>query len=126
MPVTATARLRPSRTVLLPVVVLLLCCVPLATVSRWTLLVLLVPLALAAWVFRTGVDVDDEGITARSLTGRRSVRWDETAGIRVAPDGALWLVTTHGTEMRLPELRARDLPRLSELSGGRIPQPSDQ
>jgi hypothetical protein len=121
---SATARLRLSRTALLPVVLLFLCCVPFAAVSPWTAFVLLVPLALAAWVLRVGVDVGDTGITIRSLTGARTVPWPEIAGIRVAPRGGLWLVTTRGTELRLPVLRARDLPRLSALSEGRIPQPA--
>ena len=33
-------------------------------------------------------------------------------------------MTARGTELRLPVLRARDLPRLSELSGGRIDVPA--
>ncbi len=45
------------------------------------------------------------------------------AGFRVAERGDLWLVTTCGTEVRLPVLRARDLPRLAAVSGGRIPDP---
>jgi Bacterial PH domain len=121
---SSTARLRLSRTALVPVLLLAICSVPLAAVSPWTAVVLLVPLALAAWVLRAGVDVGDAGITVRSLTARRTVPWADIAGIRVAPRGGLWLVTTHGTELRLPVLRARDLPRLSALSGGRIPQPA--
>jgi hypothetical protein len=119
--VSSPARLRRSRTALLPVLLLAICCVPLAAVSWWATLVLLVPLALAVWVLRTSVDVGDEGITVHSLTGSRSVPWGQTAGIRVAPRGDLWLVTTHGTELKLPALRSRDLPRLAALSGGRVP-----
>jgi hypothetical protein len=122
--VSSPARLRLSRSALLPVIVLLLCCLPLAAVSPWTALVLLVPLVLAAWVLRVGLDVSDAGITVRSLAGARSVPWSEIAGIRVDPKRHLWLVTTHGTEVRLPVLRARDLPRLSAVSGGRIPTPA--
>ncbi len=61
---------------------------------------------------------------AQSLVGRRRIGWDELAGIRVGQRGDLWLVTTRGTELRLPVLRARDLPRLSALSGGRIDVPA--
>jgi hypothetical protein len=118
--------MRMSRTALLPVLLLLVAVIPLASTSPWALLVLLLPLAAAAWVLRVGVDIDDTGITARSVVGARTVAWDELAGIRIGPRGNLWLVTTAGTEVRLPVLRARDLPRLAELSGGRIPQPSDQ
>jgi Bacterial PH domain len=121
--VSSPARLRLSRTALLPVVVLFLCFVPLAAVSPWTALVLLVPLALAAWVLRVGVDVGEEGVTVRSLAGARAVPWADLAGIRVGPRGHLWLVTTRGSEVRLPVLRPRDLPRLAALSGGRIPAP---
>jgi hypothetical protein len=116
-----------SRTALLPVAVLTVCAVPLATAGPWGPLVLLVPAAVAAWVLRVGVDVGEDGLTVRSLVGRRRVPWGELAGIRVARRGQLWLVTTGGTEVRLPVMRARDLPRLAALSGGRIgiPVPPD-
>ena len=119
----AVARLRMSRTVLLPVVLFAFCLLPLATVTPWLLLLLLVPALLAAWVVRVGVDLGDQGVTVRSLLGGRTVAWDRLTGIRVADDGALWLVTTAGTQVRLPVLRPRDLPRLSELTAGRIPAP---
>jgi hypothetical protein len=122
--VDAPARLRMSRTALLPVAVLAVCAVPLAFAAPWTLVVLLVPAVVAAWVLRVGVDIGDDGITVRSLVGRRRVPWSELAGIRVAEDHRLWLVTTHGTEVRVPVMRARDLPRLAELSGGRIAVPA--
>jgi len=122
--VDAPSRLRMSRTALLPVAVLAVCAIPLAFASPWTLVVLLIPAAVAAWVLRVGVDIGDDGITVRSLAGQRRVPWSELAGIRVAGDHRLWLVTTRGTEVRVPVMRARDLPRLAELSGGRIPAPA--
>jgi len=112
-----------SRTALVPVVFLAICIVPLAAATPWLLVLLLLPVLVAAWVLRVGVDVGDEGMTVRSLAGERAVPWSEVAGIRVAERGDLWLVTTRGTEVKLPVLRARDLPRLSQLSGGRIPAP---
>ncbi|RBY82036.1 PH domain-containing protein [Geodermatophilus sp. TF02-6] len=112
-----------NRTALLPVGLFALCVVPLASAAPWTPVFLLVPVLVAAWVLRVGVDVGDEGVTARSLAGRRTVSWSELAGIRVGERGDLWAVTTRGTEVRLPVLRARDLPRLAALSGGRIPSP---
>jgi hypothetical protein len=116
--------MRMSRTALLPVLVLFLCAVPLAFAAPWAPVVLLVPLLAGAWVLRVGVDVGEDAITARSLAGARRVPWPELTGIRVGPRGELWLVTTAGTEVRLPVLRARDLPRLAALSGGRIPDPA--
>jgi hypothetical protein len=121
---SAPVRLRMSRTMLLPVVVFALCLLPVALLSSWALLVLLVPALLALWVMRVGVTVGDDGIGVQSLVGRRRLGWDELAGIRVGERRDLWLVTTRGTEVRLPVLRARDLPRLAALSGGRIDVPA--
>ncbi|TFV89240.1 PH domain-containing protein [Blastococcus sp. CT_GayMR16] len=114
-----------NRTALFPVGLLALCTVPLAFAAPWTPILLLIPLAVAVWVLRVGVDISDDGLTVRSLVGERRVPWGEVAGIRVAPRGELWLVTTGGTEVRMPVVRARDLPRLAAVSGGRIdvPQP---
>ena len=129
-PVVAVARFRMSRTALLPVGLLLLCVVPAAAASPWALLLLLLPALAAAWVLRVGLDVggDDAGgaaggagVTVRSLVGRRHVPWQDVAGLRVGSRGELWLVTTRGTELRLPVVRLRDLPQLSAASGGRIP-----
>ena len=118
------ARLRMSRTALFPVALLALCTVPLAFAAPWTPVLLLMPLAVALWVLRVGVDIADDGLTVRSLVGERRVPWSELVGIRVAPRGDLWLVTTGGTEVRMPVMRARDLPRLAALSGGRIKVPA--
>ena len=120
----APVRLRMSRTMLLPVVLFALCLLPVVLVSPWGLLFMLLPAVLALWVVRVGVSVGDDGIGVRSLVGRRTVGWDELAGIRVGQRRDLWLVTTRGTELRLPVLRPRDLPRLAAVSGGRIAVPA--
>jgi hypothetical protein len=112
-----------NRTALFPVGLLALCTVPLAFAAPWTPVLLVIPLAVAVWVLRVGVDIADDGLTVRSLAGARRVAWSELAGIRVAPHGELWLVTTGGSEVRVPVMRARDLPRLASLSGGRIDVP---
>jgi hypothetical protein len=112
-----------NRTALFPVALLALCTIPLAFAAPWTPILLLIPLAVAVWVLRVGVDITDDGLTVRALAGQREVPWRDVAGIRVAPRGDLWLVTTHGTELHLPVMRARDLPRLAALSGGRIDVP---
>jgi hypothetical protein len=122
--VTSPARLRMNRTALFPVGLLALCTIPLAFSAPWAPVILLIPLAVALWVLRSGVDVSDDGLTVRSLIGRRELPWSELAGIRVAGRGELWLVTTGGTEVRLPVMRARDLPQLAALSGGRIEVPT--
>ncbi len=121
---TAPARLRMSRTALLPLVLFALCLLPVAMFSPWASLVLLVPVLMAVWVLRVGVAIGEDGIGVESVAGSRHVPWTEIAGIRVGGRKELYLVTTRGTEIRLPVLRPRDLPRLSELSGGRIDVPA--
>src|SRR4051794_41779324 len=114
-----------NRTALLPVAFLTLCMLPLATVAVWTLLLLLIPAAVAAWLVRVGVDVGDDGITVRALLGQRQVPWKRLGGVRVAPRGGPWAVTTQGTQGPLPGVRARDLPPPPAPSRGRVegPQP---
>ena len=125
---TSPARLRMNRTALFPVALLALCTIPLAFAAPWTPVLLVIPLAATLWVLRVGVDIADDGLTVRSVAGQRQVPWAEVAGIRVARRGDVWLVTTRGTELHLPVMRARDLPRLAALSGGRIdvPEPPAQ
>src|SRR5690242_370617 len=121
--VTTTARLRMSRTALIPVALLFVCVIPLATARLWTLVFLVIPLAAAVFVLRVGVDVSDDGLTVRSAISSRHVPWTQLAGIRIGRRRELWLVTTGGSDIRLPVLRVGDLRRLSDLSGGRIPAP---
>jgi Bacterial PH domain len=122
-PELPTTRVQMSRTWLLPVAGFAVCLLPLSAATPWLLLVLVVPLVIGLGVVRTSVDVGEAGLTARSLAGERTVPWDQVAGIRVGGRSELWVVTTRGTEVRLPALRARDLPVLAEASGGRIPDP---
>ena len=109
---------------LLPVVLFALCLLPVVLFSPWALLLLVVALLLALWVLRVGVTIGDDGVGVQALAGGRLVPWPDVAGLRVSEQQRLWLVTTRGTEIRLPVLRARDLPRLAALSGGRIDVPA--
>jgi hypothetical protein len=122
-PHLGTTRLRTTRSALIAVVFLFLCVVPAAAASPWLLFLLLLPLAVAAYVLRVGIDISDVGITARSVFSSRTVPWDDLAGLRVGRRGDVWLVTRSGSEVAAPVLRARDLPRLAALTGGRIDVP---
>ncbi|HYT09728.1 MAG TPA: PH domain-containing protein [Mycobacteriales bacterium] len=116
--------IRLPRTALLAVLVLAVCVLPLATASRWLAVLLLVPVAAAAWVVRTGVDVDADGLTVRALLGSRRLRWDEVAGLRVGRRRELTAVLRDAGTVRLPVVRARHLDLLAAASGGRLPEPS--
>jgi hypothetical protein len=91
----------------------------------WTLLV---PVLLALWIHRLRTIVTDEGVTAVSLRGRKSATWDQIAGLQFPRWGAVRAVLAdptsgHKSKLVLPAISFRDLPRLSEASRGRIPDP---
>jgi hypothetical protein len=86
--------------------------------QRWWLApIMLVPIAVAWWGFRSGVDADTAGIRVRGLTGSRTVPWPDVSGFRIDRRRVL-LTTTAGTELPLPAVTPADVPRLAEASGG--------
>src|SRR4051812_50226055 len=107
-----------NRTALLPVAFLTLCMLPLATVAVWTLVLLLIPAAVAAWLVRVGVDVGDDGITVRALLGQRQVPWKRLGGGPGAPPGGGWLGPTEGTQGPPPGGRGRGPPPPAAPSRG--------
>jgi hypothetical protein len=103
------------------------CAIPLASSAQPLLLILLVPLGAAAWVLWARTTVDQRGIRVRGLAGSRALRWSEVSALRVRERG--WVrcvpVSPAGAgashEVVLPCVRARHLPLLAALSGGRLP-----
>jgi hypothetical protein len=116
-------RFRVPRTALIAVAALAVCVLPLASARPWLAVLWVLPLAAAAWVVRTGVDVDRDGLTVRAVAGSRRVRWDDLAGLAADGRGRLSAVRRGGGAVRLPVLRARHLPLLAAASGGRVPDP---
>lgn len=115
------ARLRMPRSALVAVVVLVACTIPLASVSRWLLLLFVLPAAVGAYVWRSGADVSSAGVLVRATLGSTWVPWERVAGLETRRRGELWLVRKDGTAVRVPVLRSpRDLPRLHEASAGRL------
>jgi hypothetical protein len=120
---------RIPATALFAVAIVLGCAIPLASAARALLLVLLLPLGTAAWVLWARTTVDDRGVRVRGLTGRRALRWSEIAALRVRERG--WVRCVPMTEdsdggatrdeVLMPCVRARHLPLLAALSGGRLP-----
>lgn len=114
------ARLQMNRIALVPAVVAVVCALPLATASPWLLLLLLLPAAWISYVMRSGVDVDDEGMVVRALFGSVRIPWQRITGVFIGQYQELSVATIEGSTVRLPNLRARDLPRLYEATGGRL------
>ena len=66
---------------------------------------------------------DRDTLTARTLRGSRTVRWDEVDGLRF--DRSSWARARlrDDSDMMLPAVTFAMLPLLSEASGGRVPNP---
>ena len=120
----AEIRFRTSRTALVAVLAFALCVLPLASAAPALAVLWVLPIAAAAWVLRTGVDVDTGGLTVRAVLGSRRIGWDEVAGLAADARGRLSAVRRTGGAVRLPVVRARHLPLLAAASGGRVPDPT--
>ena len=117
------ARLRLPRSALIAVPVLVIGTLPLTVASPWWFLLLVLPMLIAAYIWRSGVDLGPHGVTVRAAFGTTSVGWPDVAGVQVRDGGRLWLARRDGGTVRLHTLRIRDLPRLHAASGGRLGLP---
>ena len=116
---------RVPRVSLLAVLAVAACAVPLATTSGpLGLLVFLIPLALLWAVLWPRTTVDAERIAVRSLFGGRTLRWESLKGLAITKQSKVRATTTDGAEITLPTVRPRDLPAISLVSRGHLPDPT--
>ena len=116
---------RVPRVSLLAVLAVAACAVPLATTSGPVgPLVFLIPLALLWAVLRPGTSVDAERIKTRTLVGGRTLRWESLKGLAITKQSKVRASTTDGAEVTLPTVRPRDLPAISLVSRGHLPDPT--
>lgn len=116
-------RIRLPRSVFIGVFVLALCTLPLVALAPWWSLLLLLPAVAGLYAWRTGVDFTAVGVTVQATFRATDVAWADVAGVETRGRDELWLVRRDGRLLRLPTLRARDLTRVHELSGGRLGLP---
>lgn len=118
---SATATFRLPLTSLLGVFGLIVCVTPVAFGAPGLQVLYLVPVALAAWLVRTRTVVDPEIMVAYRVWGARRIAWSDLAGLRVDERSRVFAVLRAGDEVGLPAVRARHLPVLAAVSGGRLP-----
>lgn len=100
---------------------LFVCVTPLATVgAAFWLALYVIPVAGLAYILLTRTVADAELIRTTGLLGRRRIGWGDLDGLEF--HGPRWAIAvgTDGRRVRLPMVRPRDLPRLAEVSGGRL------
>jgi hypothetical protein len=91
--------------------------------SPLTAPVLILPLALSAMIVRLRTVADAHTVTVRTLSGGRTVDWDDVEGLRFVKSSWARAKLTSGEELRLPAVTFSTLPLLAEVSGGRVPNP---
>ena len=66
---------------------------------------------------------DRDTVTARTLLGSQTLRWEDIAGLRFGRN--LWAVARRhdGSEVMLPAVTFNTLPSLTLASAGRVPNP---
>lgn len=120
---------RISPLVVLVALTLAVCVTPVATALPYAWLLYLVPVGIIVWTLRVRTVADPDAVTVRRLLGGRRVAWSDIAGLRVGrakdPGRArVNVVLADDSELALPAVHLRDLPRLAAASGGRLPDPT--
>lgn len=116
-------RLRPERTTLAVVVVLLLGALPLGLSWWWTSPVLLMPLGALVYVLRARVVASTEGLEVCNGLRVHRVAWDDVEGFQVPDTGPVRLLRRGAEPLPLRVVTRRDLPKVMALSP-RQEQPS--
>ncbi|ATO14586.1 chemotaxis protein CheW [Micromonospora sp. WMMA2032] len=116
-----TVRFRHNQAILAAAIVAFIGALPLASARWWLLWVLLVPLAVGVWAWRSGTDADARELRLRALLGQRRVPWARVAELAGDPRGRAVARLDDGQVLVLPAVRATDLPRLITATGQEMP-----
>ncbi|WP_168801677.1 PH domain-containing protein [Glycomyces buryatensis] len=77
---------------------------------------LLAPLAVSSWAWRSGLDVTREGIIVRSFLSRRLIEWNHIDGFATDDDGVAAILDDQ-SQVRLRPLKAENLPQVLHVGG---------
>lgn len=94
-----------------------ICALPLASAAWYFTPVLLIPLAIGVWGWRSGTDADREGVRVRALLGQRRIGWSQVSELGADRRGGALALLRDGRTIALPAVAAGDLPRLVAASG---------
>jgi hypothetical protein len=113
----AVLRYRHSSAITVAAIVVMISMLSLATWAPYLLVLLLIPLVVAIWAWRTGTDADESGLTVTAVVGRRRIPWADVAGLVPTDRGGVSAQLTTGMAIRLPAVPAADAARLVAASG---------
>ncbi|MCI4676597.1 PH domain-containing protein [Candidatus Mycolicibacterium alkanivorans] len=89
----------------------------------WGVTLLAIPVLLSVAIVRLRTVADRDTVTARTVLGTRTVRWDEIKGLQFAKSAWARAKLRDGSELLLPAVTFATLPLLTAASGGRVPNP---
>ncbi|MFC9980297.1 PH domain-containing protein [Gordonia sp. NPDC127522] len=114
---------RINRTAYFTVPMAALVVVLLVGASLWFAFALIVPVLVWLWIHRLRTVVTENGLTSVRMFSTTEIAWSDIAGLQFPKWSSVRAVLTDGSRVRLPAIGFRDLPALSLVSGGRIPDP---
>jgi hypothetical protein len=114
--VAAKVKVRPERTTLAAVVVLLLGSLPLGLSSPYLAWVILLPFAALVWVLRARVVADEQSLEVCNGLAVRRIAWADVAGFTVPDRGPVRLLRHGQRPLLLTALNRAELPRLLAAS----------
>ncbi|MBO0851896.1 MAG: PH domain-containing protein [Pseudonocardia sp.] len=106
------------------VITLAVCVMPVAVTVPGMLVLFVLPIGLLCWILRTRTTVDADAVVVRGIVRSRRVAWADITALRLRTRSRVSAVLVSGAELPLPAVHVRDLPLLSSVSGGRLPDPS--
>ncbi len=92
-------------------------------ISPWAALLLLIPLAMSVFIIRMRTVADHDSVTARTMLGSTTMRWEDIEGLRFVKSSWARAHLKNGADVPLPAVTFSALPLLTEVSGGRVPNP---
>lgn len=92
-------------------------------ISPWAALLLLIPLVISTLVIRLRTIADRDTVTARTLLGSTTMRWEDIEGLRFVRSSWARAHLKDGNDVALPAVTFSTLPLLTEASHGRVPNP---
>lgn len=99
--------------------------IPFAFAAPWLFVVYVLPIAAIVAVLRLRTTADAQGLVARTVFGRHELAWSDVRALRVSERSWVRAVLDDDREQVLPTVRARHLPALALVSGGRLADPTE-
>ncbi|MFB9661695.1 PH domain-containing protein [Glycomyces mayteni] len=79
-------------------------------------LLLLAPLGISMWAWRSGVDVTTDGISVRGVFTTREIPWKQIDGFATGNEGVQAILADQ-SQIKLDPLKPENLPQVLEIGG---------